>query len=574
MKQQKRLKCIIYTSEAESKMCWIDCFQAPPSMNQVLSKVEDMRHLKKAGSKIDGKCPAEMKVLYKEKKCLVNFVSTHAGYYLDLSHLNVTPQEHSCRHCLQDSNSERVYLATLQDLHNTRASYNLASKSVRHQHDAIRVEAWVQEVQESDNACVLFYKPQEIITNQHAKLRSEDFMLVIMNTAQDELLAKYGNDYICVDGTGGLNAYDFELTTILVLADKRQEYPCAFLISNRDDSDVLNIFFNYIKSQNPTVSLGMEQLGLLQRDLNGTWHVNRAWTNNINSKVLHKDQRTEVYKLVKTLIQVRDVAIFEESLQKALQKLYSDTDTSKFSYYLRTYYEKYVNCWAYCHMQAGLNTNMHLESMHKALKYVHANAKQVKRLDKGISALMSFVTTKLFDGLTVIMRGKVTITIKYICARHKSVLMDDFITKVDSGWEVPSSKSNDIFLVKDNDIHCKCKLVCSKCEVHIHQYSCTCIDYNIKLNVCKYIHIVCQTEKKSRGEIPWQNHVLSDALVVDAEDLSATDEREASWAQESTNSSCNNPEALSDEKKKTVSMFPEVIAGMSTAKVKLAKNWR
>ncbi|XP_049955014.1 uncharacterized protein LOC126471003 [Schistocerca serialis cubense] len=558
MKQQKRLKCIIYTSEAESKKCGIDCFQAPPSMNQVLSKVEDMRHLKMAGSKIDGKCSAEMKVLYKEKKCLVNFVSTRAGYDLDL---------------MQDSNSERVYLATLQDLHNTRASYNLASKSVRHQHDAISVEAWVQEVQESDNACVLFYKPQEIITNQHAKLRSEDFMLVIMNTAQDELLAKYGNDYICVDGTGGLNGYDFEFTTILVLADKRQEYPCAFLIFNRDDSWTDLPQGIYVRSGR-ILQYHLKWRGLLQRDLNGTWHVNRAWTNNINSKVLHNDQRTEVYKLVKTLIQVRDVAIFEESLQKALQKLCSDTDTSKFSCYLSTYYEKYVNCWAYCHMQAGLNTNMHLESMHKALKYVHANAKQVKRLDKGISALMSFVTTKLFDGLTVIMRGKVTITIKYICARDKSVLMDDFITKVDSGWEVPSSKSNDIFLVKDNDIHCKCKLVCSKCKVHIHQYSCTCIDYIIKLNICKYIHIVCQTEKKSRGEIPWQNHVLSDALVVDAEDLSVTDEREASWAQVSTNTSCNNPEAFSDEKKKTVSMFLEVIAGMSTAKVKLAKNWR
>ena len=50
-----------------------------------------------------------------------------------------------------------------------------------------------------------------------------------------------------MDGTHGLNGYGFELHTLLVLDDIREGYPCAFLISNRSDSRVMNIFFSCVK---------------------------------------------------------------------------------------------------------------------------------------------------------------------------------------------------------------------------------------------------------------------------------------------------------------------------------------
>ena len=66
-----------------------------------------------------------------------------------------------------------------------------------------------------------------------------------MNSAQSEILKKYGSDCVCIDGTHGLNSYGFELITLLVLDDMRQGFPCAFLISNRTDENVLSFFSVY-----------------------------------------------------------------------------------------------------------------------------------------------------------------------------------------------------------------------------------------------------------------------------------------------------------------------------------------
>lgn len=60
-------------------------------------------------------------------------------------------------------------------------------------------------------------------------------------------ILRFGDDCICVDGTHGLNSYGFELHTLLVVDDIREGYPCAFLISNRNDSGVMKIFFSCVK---------------------------------------------------------------------------------------------------------------------------------------------------------------------------------------------------------------------------------------------------------------------------------------------------------------------------------------
>lgn len=33
-----------------------------------------------------------------------------------------------------------------------------------------------------------------------------------------------------------------------------------------------------------------------------------------------------------------------------------------------------------------------------------------------------------------------------------------------------------------------CRLVCRKCNICIHNYTCECSDHIIKLNICKHIH--------------------------------------------------------------------------------------
>jgi hypothetical protein len=232
-----------------------------------VSKTKGFRHIKTQGSnKINGFCPGSIKVvLNKTGTCDVRFFETHVGHENDLGHLYLTRAERETlaakmalkipftqildevRDSIHGSELERIHLLTKKDLYNIEKSFNLQSTTVRHQNDAISVEAWVNEMENS--GCVLFYKAQETTSEKHPELKYDDFVLVIMNSGQEEMLKQFSSDYVCIDGTHGLNQYDFELHTLLVLDDIREGFPCAFLISNRADEQVMCIFFNYIKER-------------------------------------------------------------------------------------------------------------------------------------------------------------------------------------------------------------------------------------------------------------------------------------------------------------------------------------
>ena len=65
-----------------------------------------------------------------------------------------------------------------------------------------------------------------------------------MNNYQQSMLEKYRHDVIFIDETRGMNSYHFNLTTLLVLDNMREGFPCAFMISNRIDEAVLTIFYS------------------------------------------------------------------------------------------------------------------------------------------------------------------------------------------------------------------------------------------------------------------------------------------------------------------------------------------
>lgn len=232
-----------------------------------ISKSKGLRHLKVQGSnKINGFCPASIKVhLTENRGCKVFFVDKHVGHENELGHLWLTSKEREelankmtlkipfntildeVRDTVEGSQLERIHLLTRKDLNNIEKSFNLQSTVIRHANDAISVEAWVQEMENS--GCVLFYKSQNSESIEYPELNNDDFLLIIMNSGQKDVFKKYCSDCICLDGTHGLNQYDFELHTLLVLDDVREGFPCAFLISNRSDESVMKIFFQCIRNQ-------------------------------------------------------------------------------------------------------------------------------------------------------------------------------------------------------------------------------------------------------------------------------------------------------------------------------------
>lgn len=57
-------------------------------------------------------------------------------------------------------------------------------------------------------------------------------------------------------------------------------------------------------------------------------------------------------------------------------------------------------------------------------------------------------------------------------------------------WLVQSASSGtNTYTVTINTENCiGCSLACPNCHVCVHQFTCTCIDYKIKVNFCKHVH--------------------------------------------------------------------------------------
>ncbi|KAH7952326.1 hypothetical protein HPB52_021466 [Rhipicephalus sanguineus] len=118
-----------------------------------------------------------------------------------------------------------------------------------------------------------------------------------------------------------------------------------------------------------------------QQKLLCAWHVDRNWQKKIH-EYEEKQLRPDVYHNVRLLLE------------------FLDTEEGKLRDFLKYFKDNYAvrpQEWAYCfRTRVGINTNMHLESMHRTLKHNMLEGKKNKRVDKLISALMD-LTYHFFD---------------------------------------------------------------------------------------------------------------------------------------------------------------------------------
>lgn len=196
-------------------------------------------------------------------------------------------------------------------------------------------------------------------------------------------------------------------------------------------------------------------------------------------------------------------------LAEFCELLNEDNDTEEFSKYFNKEYVPRRLCWAYCfRLGSGINTNMHLERMHRTLKYSYLKGKHVKRLDKGINAIMRLVRDKCIDRLITINKGKISSKVSAIRLRHKTSMALDLnlITPCEKGWNVASEKKIDLYLVRQVKDYCECSLICSDCNAYSHKFLCSCHDSSIKYNMCKHIHLLCRS---LRSEVQVQTRIVS-----------------------------------------------------------------
>jgi len=227
----------------------------------------------------------------------------------------------------------------------------------------------------------------------------------------------------------GLNAYDFELVTLLVVDDFGSGFPCCFMFTNLKDTKIYTVMFSIIKDKVGIISPDTfmsdiietfysaweNTMGSVPHRLLCSWHVDRAWRQNI-CKITgptRQEKQGTVYKSLKVLQSICDEIEFNNALKEFNNELLNDPDTRDFGMYFDRMYGNRVSLWAYCHQKGlGVNCNMHLESMHKTIKYHYLNGCKVGRLDKSITTIRRYTRDKKVERIIKLTKGKTTTRIQ------------------------------------------------------------------------------------------------------------------------------------------------------------------
>ena len=131
-----------------------------------------------------------------------------------------------------------------QDIVNIQKQLNIDSVQ-KNPNDLLSVCAWVEELQSLEYNPILCFKPQgEIGKAECSTLTTEDF-LVMQTEFQCNALKQYA---VLIDSTHGTTAYEFLLTTILVIDDYGEGLPVAWAISNHENLPTLLIILQAVKS--------------------------------------------------------------------------------------------------------------------------------------------------------------------------------------------------------------------------------------------------------------------------------------------------------------------------------------
>ncbi|XP_050300050.1 uncharacterized protein LOC126738662 isoform X2 [Anthonomus grandis grandis] len=493
---------------------------------RVLDAGKRKRAMKSQGScKIDASCTSAIILKHVAEGIKIKYFKTHYGHDKKMAHIPLSKDDKNMiasqliqgvshteilkkiRQSL-DINFERIHLTTKHDIHNIMQSYNLHDTAIRHQNDSQSVDLWVNQVQSSNENCILLYKKQG---EDHPSfcLKNEDFLLGLMTNCQGEMLKKFGiGGIICMDATHGTNPYDFKLVSILVVDDFGEGFPVAYLFSNREDYVVLKYFVTAVKESVGTIraasfmSDDAEQYFAAWSSVMDTvetkkllcmWHVDRAWRSKVIA-IKDKSKQAQVYKILCTLRQEADFTKFNEYLIGFMNVLSKDPDLRIFKDYFEKEYLPRCLVWAACfRVGTGINTNMYLESMHKVLKYIYLKGVACRRLDKTVHVLLQYVKDKQFERIIKLEKSKVTTKISRINKSHINAINSTnmIVSTCENGWIVTSK---DIpYLVTENKLNegHTCKLKCSSCLFCVHMYTCNCMDFVVNYNMCKHIHKIC-----------------------------------------------------------------------------------
>ena len=190
---------------------------------------------------------------------------------------------------------DRDALLTKKDINNMEKRYNLTGVQ-KNSDDKTSVNLWVNALQEESDNPIIFYKAQD---TDHGNLRNrkQDFLLCIQTPFQKHMMQEHARKLVCIDSTHSITQYDFLLTTILVIDDFQAGVPVAWAISNGEDANLLQHFFNAVRvscGQDILTDVFMTDLACNfynawvtvfsepRKRLFCKWHLQKSWTRKIS----------------------------------------------------------------------------------------------------------------------------------------------------------------------------------------------------------------------------------------------------------------------------------------------------
>lgn len=415
----------------------------------------------------------------------------------------------------KQSNNSKLNLPSVINqhdlLHATTAS--ILSNTVALSEDLSATNAFIREMGDS----VLYYKQQGVPgLGIGEKLDIQDFVIIIMNSLQEKMLRKYGQDVVTLDGTHGTNSYGYALHTLLVIDEFREGFATAIAMSNRNDQTVINIFLSCIKEK-----VGTLHIRVLMSDMPETyynswcrimneperwflnpWHVHERWRLECNSV-------TDVVERKKLLLELYDLSstINEEYFWQKLKDFVNSNDKkrAKFLVYFRAHYANCTETWAYCYrMREGVDTNVYCKTAYKKFKQQFMKNEKMSEMWKGLNYLETFLKQQLSEAMLKELKGKVSRKLKILRRRHdkleRQTVESDVsmhsetqwfvsVTETVTGQNEPLVTEERIYLVEKLKNTCSdCELFCEKCQICFHEYACHCVDASIKNNMCEHIH--------------------------------------------------------------------------------------
>lgn len=490
------------------------------------------RSLKCSGTiKINSNCISALKVeTLEDNKIRVNIYPNHYGHEIELEHVGLSSAERksiaarlrsgvsvdkildSIRDDVGYDNVKRQHLVDRQEIRNINRAFAI-DLGTRCEDDQKSVAMLVNEWEGQSFNPVLFKKYQgESLEN----FEKDDFMLVLQTEFQQEMYINFAKNGVLADSTHGTNLYKFYLITLSIVDEYSEGVPTCWCIANHEDHRVLLTFFRSIVERcnavEPTWFMSdmapqFYDAFCLANQWDGDflwcyWHVDKAWRENLQSKLNDRFLIADVYKRLKVLAEMTNVADFEVALKSFIDGLCGRDNLLAFGNYFRSGYVKTKKNWARCYrVGTGINTNMRMESFHKVLKYKYlggSEGKRNQRLDKLLGALLKYNRDKIYDRMIKSTKGKATYALRQISTRHKNSLRMDF-SAIDVepgvGWYVQSEqnpKKNYLVQVLSDDkcVDEKCFCRCKECGVCSHMYKCQCFDFLNTCLPCKHIHLV------------------------------------------------------------------------------------